>query len=73
MDPDVSGQWLGQQASDIEYHVLPLDDLIVHEHAPSCSCGPTPRVEARDDRPDAWIYKHHSLDGREFNEPDYQS
>ena len=52
-------------------HVLPVDDLIEHEHSPDCVCGPEvvfygPRL----------IVTHHSLDGRELEEvvedPDWE-
>ena len=68
----MSGQWLGQETNDTTFHVVPLDDLIVHDFSENCPCGPRPRRIPRDGRPDAWTYTHHSLDGREFNEPDYQ-
>lgn len=46
-------------------HVFPLDDLIDHvtDDPESCLCGPTVSEG---------VVKHHSLDGREFSEPDYQ-
>ena len=69
----MSGQWLAQEVSDTEVHTVPLDDAIVHEFAPDCPCGPSPRVIPREGRPDGWVYTHHRVDGREFNEPDYRT
>jgi hypothetical protein len=45
-------------------HVFPLNDLIEHrtDDPESCPCCPT-LTEG--------VAKHHSLDGREFAEPDY--
>lgn len=67
----MSGQWLAQEVSDTEVHAVPLDDVIVHEFAPDCLCGPRSRCIPREGRADGWTYTHHSVDGREFNEPDY--
>lgn len=67
----MSGQWLAQEVSDTEVHAVPLDDTIVHEFSPGCPCGPGARVIPRAGRPDGWVYTHHSVDGREFNEPDH--
>ena len=43
-------------------HVVPLDDLIVHEFNFDCVCGPTP------DPDEGKVVIHHSLDGRERDE-----
>lgn len=68
----MSGQWLTQQTSPIDVHVLPLDDVIVHDHNDSCPCGPEARIGPRNNGVDGWIHTHHSLDGREFTEPGYE-
>lgn len=44
---------------DGDVHVVPVDDLVDHEHE-DCVCGPT--VEFVED---GWLYVHHALDGRE--------
>jgi hypothetical protein len=68
----MSGQWLAQEVSDTAVHTVPLDDVIVHDFSEACPCGPRSRVIPREGRPDGWVYTHHSLDGRELNEPDYR-
>ena len=67
----MSGQWLAQEVSDTEVHAVPLDDEIVHDFSEECPCGPRKRMIPREGRPDGWVYTHHSLDGREFSEPDH--
>jgi hypothetical protein len=67
----VSGQWLAQRVSGTEVHTVPLDDEIVHEFSTDCPCGPRARCIPREGRADGWTYTHHSVDGREFNEPDH--
>lgn len=67
----MSGQWLAQEVSDIEVHAVPLDDVIVHEFSTACPCGPRARTIPREGRPDGSVYTHHSVDGREFSEPDF--
>lgn len=54
-------------------HVTPSSDLIEHdtEHQEACPCGPTVEPVARGDGSFGWLYVHHSLDGREFTEPDH--
>ena len=48
----------------MEYHVLPVNDLIEHEdEGDGCVCGPDVRFE-----PGGRIVVHHSLDGRELIE-----
>lgn len=34
-----------------------------------CICGPRVEVVKREDGSIGWVIIHHSLDGREFNEP----
>lgn len=64
----MSGQWLAKQTGGNEVHVLPLGDLIRHDHTDLCPCGPTPSPSPMADGSDGWIYTHHSLDGREADE-----
>lgn len=45
-------------------HVVPLGDRITHTITPDCICGPIPELIPTD-HGDAWMYTHHSLDGRE--------
>jgi hypothetical protein len=46
------------------WHVYPINDLVEHiSEGDGCACGPTPRLEG-----EAWIYVHHSIDGRELTE-----
>lgn len=49
-------------------HVYPLDDVVAHELADGCACGPTPELVPNPDGPDGWMWTHHSLDGREATE-----
>lgn len=48
----------------------PVGDLIDHDLNPDgeCVCGPTPKLIEDGDGDDAWMYVHHSLDGRENRE-----
>lgn len=61
----MSRKWLARQTGPADVHVLPLDDLTVHDHDDTCVCSPTPQLVPRGDDSDGWIYVHHSLDGRE--------
>lgn len=57
-----------------EIHVMPIGDLVEHETTSLCLCGPTGEIIGPEDtggRP-AMMYIHHSLDGRELSEPDYE-
>lgn len=45
-------------------HVIPINDAIEHEESRQCWCKPTFNEE--DD-----LLIHHSADGRELQEPDY--
>lgn len=49
-------------------HIIPIRDYILHAENPDCIC--MPRAELTQHDSDAWIYTHHSLDGREHTEPD---
>jgi hypothetical protein len=60
------------EADDTRIHVVPLADLIAHEESEDCVCRPELRLVTNDDLSDGcWVITHHSLDGRELNEPDY--
>jgi hypothetical protein len=54
---------------DYERHVVPTDDLIVHDTRGDCVCGP--RFWRAEDYP-GWVYIHHSLDHREDCEWDHE-
>lgn len=43
-------------------------DLVEHELADDCVCGPTAEPVKRDDGSIGWVVIHHSLDGREASE-----
>lgn len=50
--------------------VVPINDLIDHEEfSEDCPCGPTPDPVKREDGSVGWVLVHHSLDGREADEP----
>ena len=51
-----------------EGHTLPLHDDVEHDDDEDCICGPTCEPVPRDDGSIAWLYRHHSLDGREHRE-----
>ncbi len=44
----------------MELHVVPANDLVDHEPAEACVCGPRPVLVDG-----GWLQVHHSLDGRE--------
>jgi hypothetical protein len=50
-------------------HVLPVDDHVEHTKDDSCVCGPRVEPAFLDDGSNGWVVVHHSLDGREMNEP----
>lgn len=54
-------------------HVYPEPDLIEHDtdHGDDCICGPTTEAVPCEDGSFGWLITHHSLDGREFAEPDH--
>ena len=49
------------------YHVVPLHDLLEHVERVDCWCGPTVSTDLGYAR----VLVHHSADGRERREPDY--
>lgn len=54
-------------------HTYPVNDLIEHETTgDDCPCGPDTHPVQRDDGSYGWVIVHHSLDGRELHEPDYE-
>jgi len=55
-------EWIGDNA-----HVMPIADLVCHEPAEGCACGPEAVLHQRDDG-DRWVISHHSLDRRETRE-----
>lgn len=59
--------WLCGRLDNGEVHVVPRDDLVVHE-ADGCVCVPGTRPVPRDDGSMGWLIVHHSLDGRELHE-----
>lgn len=56
-----------------DVHVFPTGDVIEHvvDGGSDCPCGPTTEPVPRADGSMGWLILHHSLDGREFAEPDY--
>lgn len=46
-------------------HVVPVDDLIEHEHSDECVCGPTVEPVKTPAGAVNWLVIHNSLDGRE--------
>jgi len=60
--------WLAVVVTEEEIHILPHEDLIEHMESEECVCGPSLQ-----DLGDGQIMiSHASLDGREFNEPDWK-
>ena len=52
----------------VDTHVMPLEDLIVHEATRQCLCRPhLVELTATDT-----MVVHHSYDGREYWEEDYE-
>lgn len=50
-------------------HVVPTADRIEHNLSDDCVCGPRVEPVKREDGSVGWIAVHHSLDGREGQEP----
>lgn len=65
------GRWLVQQTDVDAAHVVPLDDVIVHDFDANCPCGPTPKSVPSAVDPSGVLVIHHSLDGGEQQEADY--
>jgi hypothetical protein len=50
----------------VSVHVLPRGDTVVqHVTEEDCVCGPTPEPVELTGGAVAWLFTHHSLDGRE--------
>lgn len=67
--PGSAGWDLFADQTTIETHVVPRLDLILHSRTPECVCGPTVEIVTKDGCRDGHQYTHHSLDGRELEEP----
>ncbi|HEY9354190.1 MAG TPA: hypothetical protein VIP28_13100 [Nocardioides sp.] len=46
-------------------HVMPVNDLVGHDVADDCVCGPRTEIVIRKDGSSGWLIVDHSLDGRE--------
>jgi len=54
------------------FHVMPVGDLIEHLESTKCLCGPKiEAIQVNDPRSVGVLITHHSLDGREHEEPDH--
>lgn len=49
-------------------HVAPMMDMVDHELNENCVCIPSVEHLVANDSGDAYLYTHHSLDGREASE-----
>lgn len=54
-------------------HVVPVGDVVEHTSEDDCVCGPTAKLIKGQDGSTQWIMIHHSLDGREIEEPDREA
>lgn len=54
----MSRDWVVEYDEAGNEHVLPVDDICVHDRSFACACGPFIRADGR--------VVHHSLDGREL-------
>lgn len=61
-------KWGVFKPGDDDTHVVPLGDVIEHELDESCVCGVATEPVPRDDGTIAWLFTHHSADGRETRE-----
>lgn len=68
----MSAGWIVVEPEQSEdQHVVPVMDLI--DHRPTdCACGPRTEAVPREDGSMGWLVVHHSLDGREADEPDHK-
>ena len=48
-----------------EIHVVPVNDLVGHEEALGCACGPDVETITHPEQGAGLLVIHHSLDGRE--------
>lgn len=54
-------------------HVYPNNDVLEHDtDTDECLCGPTVESVPAGEGSFGWLVTHHSMDGREFDEPDYR-
>jgi len=63
--------WLATVLDNGEAHCFPLGDQIRHQLDEDCICGPGATLVTADDDESHWAYKHHSLDGREAHEREW--
>lgn len=69
---DTTMAWIATQ-HDRAIHVLPVGDLIEHDTSSTdCACGPNLTIGENGEIWATPIVTHHSLDGRELQEVDYQ-
>lgn len=59
--------WQAAQTLDTA-HLMPVDDLVNHDHSEDCVCGPTFKLVQRPGLSDGHLYTHHALDDREAPE-----
>ncbi|RAV34130.1 hypothetical protein [Corynebacterium heidelbergense] len=63
--------WGIDEINDVHVAVWPTNDLVRHDIATNeCVCGPQVVPRPRPEGGMGWMYKHHSLDGRENRERD---
>lgn len=63
-----TAQWECVPAEFGVVHVTPMNDLITHDLAHDCHCGPSAEMVATANGGDGWVIIHASLDGRETRE-----
>lgn len=51
--------------SEVEVHVVPIDDIIDHDCDDRCICGPTEELCVENGQYEGSVIMHPSLDGRE--------
>ena len=54
--------------SEVEIHVVPVDDDIDHEADDTCICGPSEALILENEHFEGSVLMHHSLDGREVSD-----
>jgi hypothetical protein len=64
-----TGLWLVHQTDVHAVHVMPHADLVEHEFADGCVCGPRIMPVPTSCGAIGWNTVHHSLDGREKTQP----
>ena len=60
--------WLTYHLTPREAHLVPECDDVDHSVDDDCICGPRCEPQEHEDGSIAWLYVHHSLDGREQRE-----